>query len=140
MSRRGATLPELLLALLILAILTAIAVPRLAALLDAAAVRAARGDLLVALDAARGAALRLGADVELRDDGLRRTLVPVLPDSAAAWTGPAASRHGVALGGLATPIIFGPAGIAVGASNRTLTLSRGSVTMTVVLSRLGRVR
>jgi prepilin-type N-terminal cleavage/methylation domain-containing protein len=140
MSRRGATLPELLLALLILAILAAIAVPRLAAVLDAAAVRVARGELLVALDAARGAALRLDTDVELRDDGLRRMLVPALPDSTVTWIGPAASRHGVVLGGLATPITFGPAGIAVGTSNRTLSLTRGRVTMTVVLSRLGRVR
>ncbi len=142
MTRRGASLLELLLALVVLAILLAIALPRLGAIGDAAALRAARSDLVTALDAARGAALRLGTDVELRDDGATRTLVPALtgPDSQPIWHGPVAALHGASLSGLASPIAFGPAGIAVGAANRTLTLHRGQHSLVLVLSRLGRMR
>ncbi len=140
MPRRGTTLLDLLLTLVVIGILLATSLPRMAALRDAAAVRAARADLLIALDAARGAALRLGTEVELRDDGQQRLLIPALTDSTPAWVGPAASRHGVTLTGLTRPIAFGPAGIAIGAANRTLRLRRGTITMAVVLSRLGRVR
>lgn len=141
MHRRGLTLIETLLATCLLTILAGIAVPRVLGVADAAAVRQARLDLLAALDAARGAAIRLGTTVELRDDGVRRTVVPHLPsDTAAAWTGPAAAAHGVAQSGFGSPLTFGAAGLATGASNRTITLSRGSASLQVVISRLGRVR
>lgn len=142
MDRRGTTLIEALLAASLVSILAAIAVPRLGGVADAAAVRLARRDLLAALDAARGAAIRLGATVELRDDGQRRTVVPQLPppDTIPVWTGAVPARHRVAQSGFGAGVTFGPAGIATGASNRTITLTRGSASLTLVISRLGRVR
>ena len=141
MTRRGVALLELLLAIALLLLLGGIVAPRLAAIADAAAVRAARRELLAALDAARGAPIRLGTSVALRDDGTRRTVAPLAPpDTQAVWRGPVAARHGVHQTGPGHPLTFGPAGIATGASNRSITLSRGSASMTVVISRLGRIR
>lgn len=141
MPRRGYTLLELLLAITMLSLLGGITMPHVGTLADAAAVRHARLELRAALDAARGAAIRLGASVELRDDGTRRAIVPLLPpDTVPVWTGPSAAAHGVHQAGFGSAITFGPAGLATGASNRTVTLTRGSATLTVVISRLGRIR
>lgn len=141
MDRRGTTLVEALTVTCMVGILAAIAVPRLGGVADAAAVRLARRDLLAALDAARGAAMRLGAPVALLDDGQRRRVVPLaLPDTAATWDGPAAAAHQVSQAGFGSAITFGPAGLATGASNRTITLTRGSASLQVVISRLGRIR
>ncbi len=140
MKRAGTTLLELLLATAILAALAGVAVPRVVAILDGARVRAARSDLHAALDRARGAAIRLGTGVELRDDGTGRVLVPDPPDSAPIWQGPSAASHGVAQVGWNTPLAFGPAGLATGAGNRTVTLRRGTAQAVIVISRLGRIR
>jgi prepilin-type N-terminal cleavage/methylation domain-containing protein len=140
MTRAGTTLLELLLALAILAALAGVALPRVATILDGARVRAARSDLHAALDRARGAAIRLGTGVELRDDGTGRILVPDPPDTAPIWRGPSAASHGVAEAGWNAPLAFGAAGLATGAGNRTVTLRRGSVQAQVVISRLGRIR
>jgi hypothetical protein len=65
---------------------------------------------------------------------------PASPDSAPLWTAPGPGRDGVSQLGSGGPIGFGSAGIAVGVANRTLVLSRGAASATVVLSRLGRIR
>jgi prepilin-type N-terminal cleavage/methylation domain-containing protein len=141
MPRRGLTLLELLAAITLIGMLAAIAAPRLVAIVDMAALRTARLDLLAALDAARGTAHRLGDSVELRDDGVRRTVVPLAPpDTLPVWSGPVALARGVSQSGFGRAITFGPAGLATGASNRTITLTRGQATVRVVISRLGRVR
>ncbi len=140
MSRSGTTLVDLLLVTAILALLAAVAVPRVAAILDGARVRTARSDLHAALDRARGAAIRLGTGVELRDDGTGRVLVPDPPDTVPVWSGPSAASRGVTQAGWNAPLAFGPAGLATGAGNRTVMLRRGSVQVQVVISRLGRIR
>ncbi len=137
MKPRGVTLIELLLVLAILAIVALIAAPRLGSARDRAALRAARGVVLAGLDAARGAAVRLGGSVALGDSA---GLLRVQSDTTTVWSSAELGRLGVSLTGLGTPIRFGPAGLATGASNRTLRLSRGTDTMSVVLSRLGRIR
>ena len=137
MRPRGMTLIELLLVLAILGTVALMAAPRLSAVRDRAALRVARSALLEALDAARGAAVRLDGPVAVTTEAER---LVIRSDTTVLRSWPEPGRSGVTLSGLATPIRFGPAGLATGASNRTLRLSRGGDTLSVVLSRLGRIR
>jgi prepilin-type N-terminal cleavage/methylation domain-containing protein len=135
------SLVELLLVVAILGLLAAIGLPSLRHAADQAAVRSARATLVRALDAARGAALRRGAVVEVTLQGDAWAVFdPASPDSTSLWTAPGPGREGVVLLGGGAPIGFGSAGIAVGVANRTLVLTRGAARATVVLSRLGRIR
>lgn len=139
--RRGTTLLDLLLTLAVIGILLAISAARLGAVQDAGRVRLVTAQLLGALEVARGSAVRLGGNVTLhladtRWD-VRRTLGS---DTTLVWSAPGHRHAGVEIAGVGAPIRFGAAGLAMGVANRTFRLSRGTVTRTVVLSRLGRVR
>ena len=139
MTRRGVTLPELVLTVALVAIVCGIAAPRVMRVANAAALREAKAEVHRALDAARGAAIRLGQPVELITvPGALR--VVAAPGPVTLWQSPDQGERGVTLEGLSAPIRFGPAGVAIGASNRTLRLRRGHDTVDVVLSRLGRIR
>jgi prepilin-type N-terminal cleavage/methylation domain-containing protein len=139
MPRRGVTLPELLAVLVLTGLLLAIGAPRLLGVADRASLRSARGEVLRALDAGRGAAIRLGQPVEVVATS---GALQVLPASGnpVLWQSPGPEDFGVTVTGLTTPIRFGPSGIATGASNRTIRLRKGGDTMVVIISRLGRVR
>ncbi len=140
MSTRGLTLVELLLVCVLLGLLSGIATPRLVALLDAAAVHAETATLVSALDAARGAAMRLGvvARLTLADSGYL-VEATIATESVVAWRDGGPARHGVHLANAGQPMLFGPSGVAMGAANRTIVLSKGSASRQVVISRLGRL-
>ena len=139
--RRGTTLLDLLLALVVIGILLAIGITRLGAVVDAGRVRVVTAQLVGALEAARGSAIRLGGGVTLHLDAaqweVRRTLGT---DTIVSWALPGHHHADVTLTGAGAPIRFGAAGLAVGVANRTFRVSRGEVTRTVIISRLGRVR
>lgn len=138
MTRRGVTLTELMLALTLLGVMLAAGIPRFANAIDGAQLRHARSELLGALDASRGAAIRLGAPVVVSGDhGLVRVATT---DSATVWQRNLAPATPLRLAGLEAPIRFGPAGITVGVANRTLRLAGRNDTVRVVISRLGRIR
>lgn len=131
---------DLLLAMVILGILLAIAVPPMAHIADDTAVRVEAARVIGALDAARGAAVRLDRNASLMLVPARWVVwVQRGSDSMVAWQSAGNASAGVTLTGAGAPIVFGRAGIAVGASNRTLVLSRGSASRRVVISRLGRI-
>lgn len=138
--RSGLVLIELLVVVVITGLLALIAAPRLFTAADAAAVRDEMLRVVAALDAGRGAAIRLGmvATLTLSDTSYLVTAA-VGGDTVTAWRRPGPRENGVALTGTGQPLLFGPAGLAMGASNRTITVSRGSVERKVVVSRLGRV-
>lgn len=140
MSRRGITLVELLLVLILLAILAGIAAPRVLGVLDRSTVHAETARVVSALDAARGTALRLGTvtRLTLADSGYRVD-TRVAGEDVLAWRATGPRQRGVRLTGVGQPILFAPSGIAMGASNRTLLLSKGAVSHRVVVSRLGRL-
>ncbi len=140
MSHRGTTLLELAIAIAITLLLAAIAVPRLAYVADAAAVRDETARLVGALDAARSAAIRLGGNAALSITPATWQVVVVRgSDSLVAWHGAGGAGRGVTISGAGAPIVFGGAGLAVGAANRTITISRRLASRRVVISRLGRV-
>jgi prepilin-type N-terminal cleavage/methylation domain-containing protein len=137
--RNGMVLPELLIALIVTGLVALIAAPRVAAFADAAAVRSEALRVVTALDAARGAAVRLDAVASLTFDATGyRALVVVGADTVVAWrsAGPPGS---VTVSGGGSPLLFGPAGLALGVSNRTITVAKGSASRRVVVSRLGRI-
>lgn len=139
MPRRGVTLPEVMIALTLIGVMVGMALPRLAGAMDRAALRGAQAELLGALDAARGAAIRLGEPVLLAgSDAVIRVVGS--GDTTAIVRRYLAAERPLVVGGLATPIQFGPAGTTIGAANRTLRLVSGRDTVSVVLSRLGRIR
>lgn len=137
---RGVTLLELLLAMVLAGLLALLSVPPLAALRDSARVRSETVRLVATLDLARGAAVRFGATVRLSlsDSAFQFTASPIA-GAAVNWRLPGTAQSGVLLAGAGAPIQFGAAGLAVGVSNRTLVLSRGSITRRIVISRLGRI-
>ena len=137
--RKAFTLPELLLVLAVLGILTALALPRLSQAIDRIEVEGAANRLITAHRRARVMALARGQVVLLSIDSTQLTISQPA-QTEPLWTdvGPAAS--GVQLAGPARQFIFSPGGTTLGFSNATLQLSRGSTTRTVIISRLGRIR
>lgn len=137
---RGTTLLELLLALVVLALLAALAVPRLAGMADRAALAVEAARVRAALEAARSAGVRLGTVAALQlGSGVWEVRAVIHGVETVTWRRPGIAP-GVTLEGTGDPLRFGPAGLAVGVSNRTLRLRRGSATREIVVSRLGRVR
>lgn len=138
---RGFTLIELAIAVVILAVLLAAALPRLRPALDRVATKAAAGDVTAALATARHTAIARGqrARLVIAQDSLRLDLW-----NGAAWTGaarwPGPATHRVTLQ-VSNPVVaYSPNGVGWGASNTTITLRRGSQVETITTSRVGRVR
>jgi len=138
---RGVTLPELLVVVSLIALALGIAAPRLADPLDALIVEHAAGEL-----AGAHARARVAAVVESRI-----TLLHVTPDSltmdtigpqgpARRWAMPGPASFAVSMTGGERTLTFSPTGITTGFSNATWTLTKGSASRRVVISRLGRVR
>lgn len=137
--REGTTLIELLIALSIIGIIAAVAVPAASALRDRGAVRAATTELVSALAHARSVA---GAEWRivslLFDTAAGRVLVRAPPDTLDDL--PLGTRYVVRLAATRDSVSYGPTGRGYGASNSTITISRGGAEDTVIVSRLGRVR
>jgi prepilin-type N-terminal cleavage/methylation domain-containing protein len=137
--RRGSSLLELLLALVIAGLLLGIALPKFGVFRDQLAVGEEAGRIAAAHRRARITAILESHPVVLiiAPDSLR---VAVAADSGMAWTAPGPSAHGVVLIGGSRRLTFSPEGITTGVSNATFRLTRGAASRTVVVSRLGRLR
>jgi prepilin-type N-terminal cleavage/methylation domain-containing protein len=139
--RRGFSLVELTLTLAVVAVVTAVTLPRLGGVLDWLAVDAEATKVTAALAVTRHLAIMRGARARLIiavdslridrwDDG---TWTPQL-----RWAGP--RDAGVRLEVSNPELVFGPTGIGWGASNTTVVLRRGSRFEMITTSRLGRVK
>ena len=137
--RRGATLLELVLVLVIIGTLTAIAEPRIRSYTDGLAVSRAAIDIASAHRRARISAILQSRIVELTISSAALSLRP-RGATADTWRAPGPSAAGVTLAGPSRVITFSPVGISIGLSNASFRLSRGAVSRTVVVSRLGRLR
>jgi len=139
--RRGFTLIELVVVLIVIGVTCTVALPRFRDTLDRIAVERSVADVSVALGVARNAAVMWGTRARLliAADSLR---IDRWADTGWArgrpWTGPAG--HGVALDVSNDEVVFGPTGMGWGASNTKIVLRRGSHSATLTTSRLGRVK
>jgi prepilin-type N-terminal cleavage/methylation domain-containing protein len=137
--RRGTTLVEILLSLVILSLLLGIAFPRFGAMRDQLAVGVEAGRIAAAHRRARMTAILQSRPIVLTISPDSLTLTAEA-DSGVRWIEPGPAANGVTLAGGARKITFSPVGISTGASNATFRLTRGAAIRTVVVSRLGRLR
>ncbi|HEY7635181.1 MAG TPA: GspH/FimT family pseudopilin [Gemmatimonadales bacterium] len=137
--RRGFTLVEIALALALLGLSLAIALPSLKALSNSLAVSRAAEEIAAAHRRARMLAILRSHPVVLSvtQDSLTIRLAGASSD---LWGGSGPSASGVLLPGPQRHITFSPVGLAMGLSNASFPLARGSATRTVIVSRLGRIR
>ena len=135
---RGSSLAELVAALVVMGLILAIEVPKLAPWLDETAVRQAASVIARAQSRARLEAAARGTVIIV---GIARDSV-WLADSQGSrlWKAPGPAADQVTLIPLTHQVTYAPSGIALGFSNATLLLSRGAARAQVVISRLGRVR
>ncbi len=137
--RRGATIAELVVTLAVLGVLTSIAVPRAAALLDRVSVKGAAQDVVLTLAAARAAASRRGAYASFVADP-RTGRLRVVSGGETLLERDVFHTRGVRLEASRESVTFAPGGLGWGAANTTVIVSRGTRSDTVVMSRLGRGR
>jgi len=137
--RKGTTLVELVLAMAVLGVLTSIAVPRAASLVDRISVRGATQDVVLALGAARAASSRRGAYASFVAD-TRTGHLRVVSGGEILLERDVLHTRGVRLEASRESVTFAPGGLGWGAANTTVIVSRGARSDTVVMSRLGRIR
>ncbi len=137
--RRGTTLIELVLILVIAGLVLTIALPRLGGLADSLAVQRAAQDIAAAHRRARMSAILSSRVVELSIDANDLVIRP-RGQATPLWRAGGPASTGVALAGAQRSLDFSPVGMTLGLSNASFQLSRGAATRTVVVSRLGRVR
>jgi type II secretory pathway pseudopilin PulG len=140
--RRGTTLLETALVLLIVGIVTAMALPAFAALRDRLAADAAAQLLAAAHGRARMIATAEGRTVllALAADSVTIRVVEPPDDTVERWRGPGPASHGAAVTGLPRQVVFGAHGLPLGAANATYVATRGAGRRQVVVSRYGRLR
>lgn len=125
--------------LVIVGILCGIAAPRLARMLDSAAVTEAANQIVAAHQRARIAAIMRASVTVLTIDSAAIVIHP-RDDTTTLWREPGPAALGVVLAGPGHTVMFSPIGLALGASNATYTVTRGDARRAVIVSRLGRVR
>jgi Tfp pilus assembly protein FimT len=137
--RRGFTLLEIVLLLAVIGLTFGIALPRLDVLWNSLAVSRAAEEIAAAHRRARVLAILRSRPVVLSVSwdtlAIRQAGV-----SADVWGGSGPAAAGVSLPGPLRRITFSPVGLAMGFSNASFPLARGSATRTVIVSRLGRIR
>lgn len=138
---RGVTLPELLITISIVALVLGIAAPRMSGPLDLLAVEHAAGEIIGAHARARVAAV-VESRIALLHVGPDSLTLDIMNPSGPErrWAMPGPLGFDVAMTGGARTLTFSPTGITMGFSNASWTLTKGSATRRVVISRLGRVR
>jgi len=140
--RRGFSLIELVLALVVTGLLAALSLPAIGALHDRLRTDAAARALVAAHLRARFIALAEQRVVvlELTPARLAIRAVESPGDTVLRWEGGGPAVEGVLVTGMPHQAAFGPAGIGLGLANATFVLQRGGAARQVIVSRYGRVR
>lgn len=137
--RRGFTLPELLIALVVLGIAAGLVLRGAAHLADGAAVRGAAAEVRSAFALARGLAVRRAERAAVGLDTVAATVI-VQQRGDTVLRRPLALLYRVRLGATRDSAAYGATGVGYGGSNLRVLVRRGLAAETVVVSRLGRVR
>ena len=137
--RRGHSVAELLVVLVITAAVLAVVVPRASAMLDRVAVQTAVGDVTATLGGARNLAIAARAGVAVDLDSVSGVL-RVRRGDEMLFSRNVGHAHGVRLRATRDSIAFGARGLGQGAANVSIVITRGAIAETVFVSRLGRVR
>jgi Tfp pilus assembly protein FimT len=132
-------MPEITIALSVLSILTAIAVPQAGKLIDRIQVKGAVADIESAFSGARHIAIARSAPstVEI-DTASRRIYVSVEGDTVRRRD--VGVEHGVSLSSTRTRMTYAATGMGYGAANLSVVVRRSLAVDTVFVSRLGRLR
>jgi len=139
-ARRGFSLAELFIALVIAGLLMALAIPPVLAIVDRTEVDAAVRELGALFASARAQAMASGRPVAVVIDTVLGE-VRVGPASAGvARTRYVAAIHHVSLSATRDSMSYDARGLGRGAANLTVIVRRGAASDSVVVSRLGRVR
>lgn len=139
--KRGFTLLELAVVLVIAGFVLAVSVRPIRAALDGFAADGAARDVTTLVATARQTAVAQGRRARLRvtaDSLTIDTLGSPGWGVHRSWPGPA--DRGVSVTASNAVVTFAPSGLAWGVSNTSITLTRGSHVETVIVSRVGRVR
>ena len=138
--RKGVTLIEMVLALVVMGLLASWAVPKLSAWADWIAVESATREVTSFYAAARFAAAQRGTRIRVQfaADSLRAVFEGRRDSVFRVRPGPRA--RGVSLTASQTVVRIGPSGYGWAAGNTSVVLKRGKLVDSVIISRLGRVR
>lgn len=140
--RRGSSLLELLLGLVVAGLLASLALPAIGALHDRLQTDAAARALVAAHLRARFIAMAEQRIVVLELSSARLAIraVESPADTVLRWEGGGPAVEGVLVTGMPHQAVFGPGGVGMGLANATFVLQRGGATRQVIVSRYGRVR
>ena len=137
--KHGFNIIELAIVLSIIAILSAIALPRAAGFIDSMEVRGAVTEIDALFSLARHVAIARGVQSTLDIDPARGVIsVRVGPDTVMKRE--LETVHGVTLQSTRASITYSQTGIGYGAANLSLIVTRNLAVDTIFVSRLGRVR
>src|SRR6476659_5778119 len=130
--RRGFTLPELVLVLVIIGLMTALALPPVHGLMDSIAVENGARQIRAAHYRARMHAIAFG-QITLLDVGADTIRIRSVagPDTSLTWLSAGPGADGLSLSGPSHPLIYSPLGLTMGVSNGTWHLSYGSASRDV---------
>ena len=137
--RKGTTIIELALALALIAILSAVAYPRISRLLDGIHVRGTATEIHSLFSSARHHAITRSERITVAIDTARGSIA-LVAGSDTIRTRTFLDTHGVTLAANRESFTFSPIGIGYGAGNMTLVIRRRARADSVFVSRLGRVR
>lgn len=136
--RAAFTMIEVVVVLAVLSILAGISVPAMIGMRDRITLRLAALETSQALTDARSMALSAARRTAVRMDASRNTIT--VYSGADTLRTLRLNEYGVTLRTTRDSIAWGPTGIGWGASTATITLSRGSSSTALAISRLGRIR